>query len=104
MGAVMTRGASAKSEPLLAAAVPASGAGTAAAAMAPASAEEELSETTCYYDNSLPDVDAQARFAGCEARYRVDVHLPPDDSGAGVGEARSLLLFVQTIEMAAMPS
>jgi acetyl esterase/lipase len=63
--------------------------------MAPASAAPvPPSETTCYYDNSLPDLDAEARFAGCEARCRVDVHLPPSDDGAAVGEARSLLLFV----------
>lgn len=63
--------------------------------MAPASAAPvPPSETTCYYDNSLPDLDAEARFAGCEARCQVDVHLPPSDDGAAVGEARSLLLFV----------
>ena len=52
------------------------------------------SETTCYYDDSLPDLDAEARFAGCEARCRVDVHLPPDEAGSAVSGARSLLLFV----------
>ena len=64
------------------------------AAMAPASSAPMLSpsETPCYYDNSLPDLDAEARFAGCEARCRGDVHLPPGDAAAG--ETRSLLLFV----------
>ena len=52
------------------------------------------SETACYYDNSIPDLDAEARFAGCEARCRVDVHLPTGELAMGGDEARSVLLYV----------
>lgn len=67
-------------------------------AVAPASSASVCaspSETTCYYDDSVPDLDAEAQFAGCTARCRVDVHLPPGDSVSSVGgEARPVLLFV----------
>ena len=57
------------------------------------------SETMCYYDETIPDLDAEARFADCDVRCRIDVHLPPaapagGDGGDGRGSRPPVLLYV----------
>ena len=69
------------------------------AAMPPPLCPSPPSETMCYYDETIPDLDAEARFADCDVRCRIDVHLPPaapaaPDGGDGGGSRPPVLLFV----------